>query len=187
MNRKPFSLEDLAKIKKMETDEIRDLLSPTERTFARESVRSNPMKALIDSDKRFSEKKIKADKKARDKALARIRRLEQNTILIIYKQRLNDNAAETAGLSKVKQLLDLEEIKNRSMQKVPVMIFDKETKEYRQKIDEETGEGIWEFSANSAISAISEQNKMLGWTGSGGSVNIQAAGGNLSINVIKYS
>ena len=48
---------------------------------------------------------------------------------------------------------DLREVKNRCMQKVPVMYYDKEDKEYKQEVDED-GEGVWRFEAHGANRAL---------------------------------
>ncbi len=48
---------------------------------------------------------------------------------------------------------DLREVKNRCMQKVPVMFYNKETKEYEQEVDDE-GNGIWRFEAHGANRAL---------------------------------
>lgn len=57
----------------------------------------------------------------------------------------------------------LVEIMDRCMQKVPVMVFDKVTKQMVQETDEKTGEGLWTFDANGAKGSINELNKMMGY------------------------
>lgn len=51
-------------------------------------------------------------------------------------------------------LKDIQEIKDRCMQKIPVTIYNKETKEY-----EETGE--WKFDPNAALKATEQLGKYL--------------------------
>lgn len=48
----------------------------------------------------------------------------------------------------------LREIAERCMQRVPVMVFNKEEKTYEQKVDPDTGEGIWVFDSAGANRAL---------------------------------
>jgi hypothetical protein len=70
-----------------------------------------------------------------------------------YISRREKNFAQTLGISTLTILRDLEEIKKRCMSAEPVM--EKQNGEWV-----ETGE--WKFDSRGAISAIAEQNKMLG-------------------------
>lgn len=54
------------------------------------------------------------------------------------------------------------EISDRCMQKVPVMVYDPESKSMKQEIDEETGEGVWTFQASGANKATEQIGKQLG-------------------------
>lgn len=56
----------------------------------------------------------------------------------------------------------LVEVANRCMQKVPVMEFDPVAKMKRQKIDEDTGNGVWEFDSGGANKALELLGKHLG-------------------------
>lgn len=67
-----------------------------------------------------------------------------------------------ASITKEDIVNALKEIAYRTMQKVPVMEFDQETKEWVQKIDEH-GQGIWQFDPNAATNALKELNKMFGF------------------------
>lgn len=58
-------------------------------------------------------------------------------------------------------LKNLIEVSQRCMQKVPVMYFDKEDKEYKQETTAD-GEGVWEFDANGANRALELIGKHLG-------------------------
>jgi len=57
---------------------------------------------------------------------------------------------------------NFKEISDRCMQKKPVMVFDRENKCYVQAVDEETGEGIWEFDAANANKANEHLGRHLG-------------------------
>ncbi len=59
-------------------------------------------------------------------------------------------------------LRDLIEVKNRCMQKVPVMYYDKENKEYKQETNE-NGDGVWKFDAQGANSALDKLAKHVGF------------------------
>lgn len=56
----------------------------------------------------------------------------------------------------------LKEISDRCMTAVPVMVFDYVDKELKQKIDEDTGEGVFEFDSNGANKATELIGKHLG-------------------------
>ncbi len=56
---------------------------------------------------------------------------------------------------------DLVEIKDRCMQKVPVMVFSHIDKQMVQKEDE-AGNGVWEFEGATAVRAIAEAGKVIG-------------------------
>ena len=56
----------------------------------------------------------------------------------------------------------LVEVTDRCMQKVPVMRYDKEKKDYEQVVDTETGEGMWTFNANGACKSLELIGKEIG-------------------------
>ena len=68
---------------------------------------------------------------------------------------------EEFNLSTADIIKDIVEIKNRCMQKTPVMIYDKVEKEYTQKEDI-YGQGIWEFDSQSALRACDMLGKYKG-------------------------
>ena len=57
---------------------------------------------------------------------------------------------------------DLLEVKNRCMQKVPVMYFDKVDKEYKQEQDD-LGRDVWKFDSQGANSALDKLAKHTGF------------------------
>lgn len=57
---------------------------------------------------------------------------------------------------------DLIEVKNRCMQKVPVMYFDKVDKEYKQEQDD-LGRDVWKFDSQGANSALDKLAKHTGF------------------------
>lgn len=73
------------------------------------------------------------------------------------------NIEESLGISKVSILNDLLEIRDRSMQRVPVMKYNPKTKEDEQVIDAETGEGVWAYDSSGANSAIDKVMKGMGY------------------------
>ena len=76
---------------------------------------------------------------------------------------------------------DLLEVKNRCMQAIPVMRFDKEEKEYIQEVDE-NGNEVWRFDAQGALGAL---DKLAKHTGFYELDNSQKAINALEINVVK--
>jgi hypothetical protein len=70
-------------------------------------------------------------------------------------------AAEKLGITAEFVLGGMKEIFERCSQRVPVMVFDRETKEYYQKIDEKTGEGVWEFDSTGANKSLENLAKHL--------------------------
>lgn len=57
---------------------------------------------------------------------------------------------------------DLLEVKNRCMQKVPVMYYDKVDKEYKQEQDD-LGRDVWKFDSQGANSALDKLAKHTGF------------------------
>jgi phage terminase small subunit len=70
--------------------------------------------------------------------------------------------AERAQLSAEYVLDGLKEVAERCLQRKPVMVYDKEEKEYVQAADPDTGEGIWTFQAMGANKALELLGKHLG-------------------------
>lgn len=73
-------------------------------------------------------------------------------------------------IQKVKEKLDLDkdyvlkglmEVVERSMRRKKVMYFDYEEKEYMQRMDEETGEGVWEYDSGGVNKALELLGKHL--------------------------
>ena len=62
-------------------------------------------------------------------------------------------------------LSDLCEIRDRCLQRKPVMIYNKIDKCMEQAEDEQTGEGIWTFDASNATRAVEDLGKHLGMFG----------------------
>ena len=56
---------------------------------------------------------------------------------------------------------DIIKVRDRCMQKVPVMIFDKVEKEFVQL--QENGEGVWQFDATNALKACDMLAKHIGF------------------------
>lgn len=55
------------------------------------------------------------------------------------------------------------DIFERCMQRIPVMTFDREEGRLVQRIDEETGQGIWTFDSNGANKALENLGKHIGY------------------------
>ena len=66
---------------------------------------------------------------------------------------LKDQIEELTGISKATMIGTLQEVIARSLQKEPVMKFDKFKKEEVQVIDLETGEGVWQYDSAGVNSA----------------------------------
>jgi phage terminase small subunit len=64
------------------------------------------------------------------------------------------------------------EVAERCMQHSPVMVFDKEAREYVQARDEETGQGVWEFDSGGANKALEMLGKHLGIFADNKSINL---------------
>jgi hypothetical protein len=76
---------------------------------------------------------------------------------------LKQNIEELTGISKAKMLGTLQEVIGRSLQKTPVMEFDPIQKAMRQKIDEKTGEGVWEYDSGGVNKATDLIMKAMGY------------------------
>lgn len=78
-----------------------------------------------------------------------------------YIQELQTNIQKRNEISVDEIVQNLIEVKNRCMQKVPVMTYDKEKKDYVQ-VEHENGQGIWKFDAQGALKALDLLMKHLG-------------------------
>ena len=76
-------------------------------------------------------------------------------------QRRLKKIEEKSDLSQQWVLDRLEEITDRCLQRIPVMYFDKEKKEYVQEKDAD-GEGVWTFQAQGANKALESIGRHLG-------------------------
>lgn len=82
-----------------------------------------------------------------------------------YKDLMKKHAdkIEKKALISVEEIIkDFIELKNRCMQKTPVMVYDKEIKDMVQVTDEKTGEGVWKFDSMGANKALESLGKHLG-------------------------
>ena len=75
---------------------------------------------------------------------------------------LDEEIRQRNQITKDTIIKDICEIRDRCMQRVPVMYFNYETKEYEQKTDE-NGEGVWQFDANNALKACDMLAKHVGF------------------------
>ena len=76
--------------------------------------------------------------------------------------RIVKKLAESAEINAEWVLKNLKEIAERCMQKVPVMKFDRESKSMKQVIDEESGEGLWQFDSSGANRSLELIGRRLG-------------------------
>lgn len=83
----------------------------------------------------------------------------------LIKERLDmikQEEIDRLGIDDKYVLENIKETAERCMQKVPVMYFDKTDKSYKQKIDEKTGEGMWQFEAGNALKGLELLGKYSG-------------------------
>lgn len=78
--------------------------------------------------------------------------------LIASKQ---EERAEKAGLTQEYVVQALTEVVERTLQRVPVMVFDREKKTMVQETDED-GQGVWTFDAKGAVGALNLLGRHLG-------------------------
>lgn len=88
-------------------------------------------------------------------------RLLSNVDIQAYLKELIENRNERVKITQDEVIRDIIEVKNRCMQKAPVMRFDKEIKEYVQVTDE-LGRDVWQFDANGANKALDMLAKHTG-------------------------
>ncbi len=83
-----------------------------------------------------------------------------------YIEKRKHNLEDLLGFNKSTILEDLHEIKARSMQKVPVMVYNPKSRSYEQKMEEgNDGKkyGVWQYDSNGANRAVENINKMMGY------------------------
>jgi phage terminase small subunit len=78
-----------------------------------------------------------------------------------YIQKLQEGIAKRNQISQDEVLQDLIEIKNRCMQNVPVMYFDRVEKEWKHE-GKEYGEPLYKFDSQGAIKALDSIAKIIG-------------------------
>ena len=92
-------------------------------------------------------------------------KLLMNANISEYVNQLRNKQSEKTGVSVEYILNSLKEIAERSMQHIPVMIWDIDENGNRvkvQKTDEE-GQGVWEFDANAANKSLELLGKHIGF------------------------
>ena len=88
-------------------------------------------------------------------------RLLSNVDIQAYLKELIEKRNERIQITQDEVIKDIIEVKNRCMQKAPVMRFDKEIKEYMQATDE-FGRNVWQFDAGNANKALDMLAKHTG-------------------------
>ena len=78
-----------------------------------------------------------------------------------YIQKIKNKRSERVKYSQDELMRDILEVKNRCMQAVPVMVFDKEEKCMVQAT--ENGDGVWKFDSNGANKALDMLAKHVGF------------------------
>lgn len=86
--------------------------------------------------------------------------------IIAYIRQRKRELEELLGFNKATVIKDLLEIKDKSMQAVPVMYYNPKEKAYVQKTEENDkgeGVGLYTFDSQGAIRALENINKMMGY------------------------
>ena len=78
-----------------------------------------------------------------------------------YLKQLIEKRNERTKITQDEVIADIIEVKNRCMQKVAVLTYDKEEKDYVQVTDE-NGEGVWKFDSQGANKALDMLMKHTG-------------------------
>ena len=78
-----------------------------------------------------------------------------------YLKELIESRNERTKITQDEVVRDIVEVKNRCMQKVPVIRYDKEEKDYVQ-VQDENGRDIWQFDAQGANKALDMLMKHTG-------------------------
>ena len=79
-----------------------------------------------------------------------------------YIAQLDEEIRERNKITKDTIIKDICEIRDRCMQRVPVMRFDYKTKDFVQ-VEDENGEGVWQFDARNALQACDMLAKHIGF------------------------
>lgn len=79
-----------------------------------------------------------------------------------YIATLRAKLSEETGITTEFVINNLKEVAERCLQKRPVMVFNHVEKRMEQKVDEDTGEGVWEFDSSGANKALELLGKHLG-------------------------
>lgn len=88
-------------------------------------------------------------------------RLLANVSIQEYIKKLIDNRNKRTQITQDEVIADIIEVKNRCMQKVPVLTYDKDEKDYVQVTDE-NGNGVWKFDSQGANKALDMLMKHTG-------------------------
>nr|DAS99119.1 MAG TPA: Terminase small subunit [Caudoviricetes sp.] len=88
-------------------------------------------------------------------------RLLTNVDIQNYIKELIENRNKRTKITQDEVIADIIEVKNRCMQKVPVVKYDKEEKDYIQ-VQDEFGRDVWQFDANGANKALDMLMKHTG-------------------------
>lgn len=78
-----------------------------------------------------------------------------------YLKELIENRNERIKITQDEVIRDIIEVKNRCMQKVPVIRYDKEAKDYIQ-VQDEYGNNLWKFDSQGATKALDMLAKHTG-------------------------
>ena len=81
--------------------------------------------------------------------------------VLAYLQQLREGVAKRNRISQDEIMRDLVEIKNRCLQNIPVMYYDKEEQQWKQEGGDE-GSPIYKFDSQGAIKAIDTLCKIIG-------------------------
>ena len=75
---------------------------------------------------------------------------------------LKNDIEEMMKINKTIIIQNLMDIRDRSMQKVPVMKFNPKIKDFEQVVDD-SGEGVWQYDSTGANSALDKIIKVMGY------------------------
>ncbi len=88
-------------------------------------------------------------------------RLLTNVDIQVYIKELIENRNKRIKITQDEVVANIIEVMNRCMQKVPVMAYDKEEKDYIQ-VEDENGQGVWKFDSQGANKALDMLMKHTG-------------------------
>ncbi|MBQ0037470.1 MAG: terminase small subunit [Clostridiales bacterium] len=138
---------DDRELENLSARELEKLLTDKQKQFVREYM----------TDKNGTQAAIRAGYKAgKDNHAAAVTasKLLHDPVINAYRMELQKEAFRRLGVSLESICAELVEIKDRCLQKIPVMEWDKDTKSYK-----ETGE--WTFNANGATKALTALADLL--------------------------